>query len=435
MSRLRFEFEWQDPAGAHGDDLRATWASLSILIDDQPVTEFHDRQTRSVRNRVFLPLFPVAEWIAANWWFLQSEVERPGLADSRGFDQRHNLRWGREGFVLPSLRFAPRGSSVEAHWQPLDIPSARVRFLSEGRARIPNADFRAAMVDFVNAVIGRLDELSLSNTPLHEEWNAIQTADKEEREFCLAAARLGTDPYSIEQDQADAIIAANRDMRPELFDEFMALATPSELSRQSDFLITASCAIASDSSSGDAFVGIRRHAPSIDSNITPWESGYQYAAALRTKLNGGSWKSHSLEELAGHLGIDRLDQCVVPATGKCRFLDAMTGPNQLNNPKFLIEKTRSDSRQFAFCRALFEHLTLRRDRFAIISGLKTDRQQMSRAFAAEFLAPHESLRGCLSGASISEDEVAELADDYGVSEYVIRHQVENHRLATVSDAG
>ena len=122
----------------------------------------------------------------------------------------------------------------------------------------------------------------------------------------------------------------------------------------------------------------------------------------------------------------------MPPTGKCEFLDALAGPNQRQNPKFLIEKKRENSKQFAFCRALFEHLTLPRDRFAVVSRLHTDRQQASRAFAAEFLVPHEMLKGDLPGGTVGEDEIADLAPDYGVSAFVVKHQIENHRLASVA---
>ena len=57
---------------------------------------------------------------------------------------------------------------------------------------------------------------------------------------------------------------------------------------------------------------------------------------------------------------------------------------------------------------------------------------MNRAFAAEFLAPGMMLRKDLSGAVIGEDELEDLAFDYGVSTYVVRHQIENHRLAQVA---
>lgn len=57
---------------------------------------------------------------------------------------------------------------------------------------------------------------------------------------------------------------------------------------------------------------------------------------------------------------------------------------------------------------------------------------MNRAFAAEFLAPHAMLKGDLSAATVGEEEIDDLAADYGVSGFVIRHQIENHKLAQIS---
>jgi hypothetical protein len=206
MSNVRFDFDWQDPAGARGNELRATWASLTILVDNNPVTESQDRRTKSVRAGIFLPLFPLAEWIADNWWFLQSESERPDTGKSRDFDRRHNLRWAREGFVLPSLRFVTLGEHVEAQWQSLDIPDAGIRFLASGHAVLSRSAFEATLRDFVNAVVARLDDMELPGTTLHEQWLAIQNADSDEHEFCHAAARLGTDPYAVDNRLEEEIL-------------------------------------------------------------------------------------------------------------------------------------------------------------------------------------------------------------------------------------
>lgn len=433
VEKFRFDFEWQNPAGAGGEELRATWASLSIRIDDAPVTEMQDRQTKSVRTSVFLPLFPLAEWITDNWWFLQSEVERSGTDEgSRDFDRRHNLRWAREGFVLPSLRFVPVGENVEAKWQSLDIPGAGVRFLSSGHAWLPRTAVFDALCAFVSAVIARLDESGVSGTTLHEQWECIQNADADEKEFCRAAARLGIDPYTVDEQLEAAILNVASRIRGELVPDFLSLATVAELAAQASALEVVTDSIASDADRIDALDEVRSRAPQWTTGASPWDSGYNFAANLRAALNGGPWKSHSLDELAGYLGIDQLDHCLLTDAGDCRFLDALAGSNRCNNPKFLIEKKRPDSQQFAFCRALFEHLTLPPGKFAAVSRLRTDRQQMNRAFAAEFLAPHKMLKSDLSGAIVGEDEIDDLAAEYGVSAFVIRHQIENHQLAIVS---
>lgn len=432
MSNLRFDFNWQDPGGARGEELRATWASLSIWIDEDPVTELQDRRTRAVRTSIFLPLFPLAEWLADNWWFLKAEVARPDTTGRREFDRRHNLRWAREGYVLPSLRFVTLGEDVEAEWQSLEITDAKIRFLASGRAVLPGSVFEATLSDFVNAVVTRLDDMGLSRTTLHDQWLAIQNPDADEQEFCHAAARLGIDPYAIDDQLEAKILDVSSRIRPELLNDFLSLASVDQLATQESELASAAEAIASDTDGIDAIIGVRSRAPSLMGGANPWESGYRFAEALRANLNGGTWKSRSLHDLAGHLGIDQLDHCLLPEQGGCRFFDALTGMNQRRNPKFLIEKKRKDSRQFAFCRALFEHLTSPPDRFAVVSGLRTDRQQMNRAFAAEFLAPHRMLRSDLSGTVIGEDEIEDLATDYGVSTFVVRHQIENHQLARVA---
>ena len=57
---------------------------------------------------------------------------------------------------------------------------------------------------------------------------------------------------------------------------------------------------------------------------------------------------------------------------------------------------------------------------------------MNRAFAAEFLAPQAMLGSRLSSDVVDEEEIEDLASEFGVSGFVIRHQIENHELARVS---
>jgi hypothetical protein len=433
MSSLNFEFEWQDPAGARGEELRATWASLSILINGTPITELQDRRGKSVRTSVFLPMYPLAEWIVHNWWFLQSEIERPNDTEQSGhcFDRRHNLRWAREGFALPSLRLVTLGEMVDAEWRPIEIPDAGIKFTAAGHEHLPGNAVEDCLRRFVDAVVMRLDENNLAETPLQQEWAAIQNADAEEQAFCNAAARLGVDPYAVEKPLETDILQAATTIRPEILDDFFSLTTARQLPEQTEQLAEAIHSIAEDSDNVDALSELRNQAPPLIVHHNPWAVGYNYASQLRAKLNGGRWKSTSLDHLAGHLNI-QLDHCLMTNSNPCGFIDALAGPNKCSRPKFLIEKKRPDSRQFAFCRAIFEHLTSSPGQYSLISRLQLDRQRMSRAFAAEFLAPHAMLKQDLSGSDVGEDEINELAGEYGVSAFAIKHQIENHNLAQVS---
>lgn len=68
---------------------------------------------------------------------------------------------------------------------------------------------------------------------------------------------------------------------------------------------------------------------------------------------------------------------------------------------------------------------------ALLTQARSDRQQWSRAFAAEFLAPSAALRTKVSRSTVDEDAVDELAAEFGVSSMLIAHQLQNHGIAEI----
>ena len=103
------------------------------------------------------------------------------------------------------------------------------------------------------------------------------------------------------------------------------------------------------------------------------------------------------------------------------------------SPACTAANDRETARRFVRARALGDYLGRTTQGPAILSGLATDRQAQSRAFAAEFLVPAEALRKKLRSDHIPLDDVDALADEFGVSSYVVRHQIENHGLAQIAD--
>ena len=87
----------------NGPELAATWANLRIQAGSSMVTLALDERARTVRERLCVSLYPMAEWLAANWWFLNSEVESPLKYDDAGFRHRHSLAANREGYAYPDL--------------------------------------------------------------------------------------------------------------------------------------------------------------------------------------------------------------------------------------------------------------------------------------------------------------------------------------------
>ena len=64
----------------------------------------------------------------------------------------------------------------------------------------------------------------------------------------------------------------------------------------------------------------------------------------------------------------------------------------------------------------------------------TEHQQRNRAFAAEFLAPAEFIKERIGGHRVGEEDMEELAQEFQVSDLVIRHQIQNHNLAWLGDS-
>ena len=206
MPGLRFEFDWVDPEGISGPELSATWAALRIRADDSVVTRVLDTRAKTVRDFVYVPLYPLAEWLVTNWWFITREIQNPAKEGAPDFRRRHSLSTSREGYAFPDLDVIPSGTQTRITWKRDRSPWAKVEFLEDGHVRMDSSEFRETCGDLIDQVIRRLESLGVHETFLEEEWDAIQTTDEEETEFCKAAAGLGWDPYSLDNTDRDYVI-------------------------------------------------------------------------------------------------------------------------------------------------------------------------------------------------------------------------------------
>jgi len=144
-----------------------------------------------------------------------------------------------------------------------------------------------------------------------------------------------------------------------------------------------------------------------------------------------------MHDFSACLGVETqaLQQVILSTdatNGHARFFDALVDVNEKGSPGFLIEKRQEEARKFALCRGLFEYLTSDTGASALLSTTRSERQKRNRTFAAEFLAPAALLKEHLRGETLAEEEVDDVAEVFGVSSYVIRHQIDNHHLARLT---
>jgi hypothetical protein len=429
---LQFKFEWEDPQAARGTELRATWARLEIFVGDEPVTRLIDEKNRSIRDAVYGPLYPVAEWIAMNWWSLLHEVEAPGTSRWQTYARRHSLAAASEGFALPDLRIVPTGQWVELHWFNQGVPGAGVAFVNSGTLTLPAGTVRDTLGDFVAAVVARLENEGIAGTPLQEEWDALQGTSGEESDFCRLAAALGQDPYAMDFDGRQELSEMATRIPAGVLDEFVSATDFSLLENSWNRLEAILLEAARIDSSLSSIRELAERRLGASGPATPWELGYECARNLRKHLG---LNGHTLAtdcELADALRTNEEELFrSLPDAGTSRWgVGAMVTAAANGNPLILSAKQGGDSRRFAVSRALYESLA--GAPAALVSRARSDRQQANRAFAAEFLAPAGLLRERIAHEGVDDEQIGDLADEFGVSAKVIEHQIENHRIAELA---
>lgn len=437
MNSLELCFDWEDPGGAQGAELRATWARLEIRVDGTSITRVIDQRVRSWRDYVVLPIYPLAEWLVSHWWALWLEPERSTAPDPVSFLQRHSLVHAREGFALPALSILPSGEWVQLRWQAEELPHQQISFPCSGTAWIPAAEAQDALSGFITSVVERLDQQGIRASRLQDDWQAILHADPEEEAFCRCAGSLGLDPYSLPEAYGDELVALATQVSEDLRNEFFQAASTTDLGQLRESLNALKQAQAmthEQRNHPDELCALKKNLVTITlpNHEPPWIQGYALARALRGMLSDGGASLHA-EALLGQLfGKDSAPMGQKAWHGVRDFV-AYVGPNASGAPGFVLAAATPQRRRFLLARALGFYLWPTSRKEGLITMAATTEQKRNRAFAAELLAPADALRAAIQGPVVGSAELDELAHCYGVTSELIRRQLANHEIATVGE--
>lgn len=432
MAKLQFEFEWTDPLNARGVELRATWGRLSIIVDDEPITRFVDHRLTAYRDSIDLPLYPLAEWIVINWWFLLAEVCTPGKQEEFNYLRRHALRSAAEGYALPALLIQPLGEVHQLSWSRLFLEHSQVEFIAEGTAVVQRSELKAELSSFVEAVIERLSGCGLQHTVLQEEWAAIKGLDTDEQEFAFAAGLLGVHPFEMPEDVAQELIVFSQTIDRNAFVDFLSAAHPETFGHEIARLKDSIGRLEHETQDLPEVVKRRRDfRPQITNRYRPWEVGYEAAQALRAHLDLSDRPLVGLQGLAYSLGvtIDDFKSSIISDT-PVSMIDALSIRKENKSPAFASAHQFDESLTFAMSRCLYDYF-FSTDKTILVTRSRSERQRCNRAFAAEFLLPATALRERIQNGSITTDEIDDLAREWQLSSYVVRHQIENHDIAPI----
>lgn len=429
MNPLRFDFEWASVPGSKDPVIGATMADLEIRLGDQSITKVYDRRVQCVRDRVLVSLYPLAEWVAAHWWPLLEENLVPGRTERGPFAEKHSFRHAGDGFALPDLTLVPEGETVLLRCVPLSLEHQPISFQTDLQDYLPKDHVREVLSDLIEAVLERILSANLRGTWLESEWNALRDMDPEEVDFCQAVARMGLDPFDIPDDVRDAVLDAASKLPGSAAEEVFRCASPSSLPGISEWISVGIGKIGASRCRLPDLSPIRSSLGDVRQGL-PWERGYQMARDLRSRMALSPEPPLDLRQVLGP------DTPVVQAEGPpSRAINALVGAR--GESAFCCYgdiPALEESRRFLIARALGLCLQTSHPLPGVLSVAVTQEQQQNRAFAAELLAPANSIRQRMRSEMISEDDLDDLSRLFKVSSYVVAHQVRNHRLGTLVDS-
>lgn len=310
-----------------------------------------------------------------------------------------------------------------------------MRFVAEGERHVASDQAQHALSTLVQSVLTQLHEQGIHDTPLAKEWDAIIEADADETAFCLAAARLGLDPYAVSDEDAARIVRIGEALEESVLDDFLDAVDPARIEDSLRWVERATQRVRTSNAPPQAFAELRAPYEPTEEDVfaaRPWEAGYRQARRLRDRLARPVTERFDPDVFVG-VGRTPPDPTI---TGLGGWSAAHSGVVILGN------QLRKPSRRFAQARALWHFVhEPDRPRFLIVPAV-TDRHRTERAFAAELLAPAEGIAALLAArhvlveadhAVVDEDQLTGLAQHFAASSWVIRHQIENQLAIPVLD--
>ncbi|HEY5880148.1 MAG TPA: hypothetical protein VIU11_14660 [Nakamurella sp.] len=408
---LRFAWDWESAPEVRIAELAATWSRLTIEVDDVIATLVEEREhSHGVRKSIDVPTYPLAEWLAINWWVLNAIAHRPGQGDVR-------FTKAGSGFPWPDVTLRSDRNLIWVQVKQRNKEPDFVRFLTQGQTVLDAEQCIGEIARFIDATVRCLEERGISDTFLQQEWSTVQSADVDERAFCSVAAAWGFDPYDMPESTTDRLLAVAQIVEDSTLLAELAHATTFEsIESAGEWMVTAS----QFALLGEATIPVIGSLVPSGSQVTPpWREGYRLASQLRQRLQFSLTERVPIEEF--------VRVSTVPANPPPN-VDALVKVASDATGIVMGGQTNEAGRRFAGARALARKATGAAIGLSLLTRGTQYSDRAERAFAAEFLAPAAGLRD-LIGEDYSEQAQRLAAKRLGVSLSLIEHQIENQLAA------
>lgn len=397
---LTIEMQWERLSEGTPEE-RACFGMLRFLNNGIALSEGIDGFVNSSRQGPLVSGYPLAEWLAWNWWRLTGEPKREHTTHDWSF--AHRLCTIGEGYLWPNITiFSDRERTllIAKPTQPKGFSA--FRYTTDHTLVLPSRVFEAALELFLGQIQSRLREYAIPETHFDRTWEDVCV---ERRDSKLVARRriealLGVDPDEGNPARVEQLLADATPLGPEAVQELAANQVPEKDCPTAAVLRALAENQGSEAKSKDRVQLDTRGLPPCE-QIPAWQRGYLAADALRKQQRLG-YEPVNNRQLAEMYGVDERILAWAASTEHPGLSFSLESRNA-NTERIVLRSKWETSRRFNLARLLGDKL---------MSGLNeplspatdafTYRQKLQRAFAAELLCPFEALDEMLKGDYSSE---------------------------------
>ena len=411
----------------------ATFGEFVVTANNCHLTEGQDAESRKLCDGPHVSGYPVAEWLAWNWWRIRWELGIPSNEKVKSsWDFAHCMSCIGEGYFWPNITVYSDGKfSFLSSDRSIPGSKALFRYLGGSRQTVSCNELESAVDIFVDSILDRLNKRKLCDTNLHVIWQALKEERTNEQiaRFRKLEAQLGFDPDEADEDMIHLLLESAVSLGEEAFGEVAADTAIHGQSLETIVDEKKICALASetgfDVNLDDAFKLRNDDGIQTFGETVAWRVGECAAKQVREQAKYSDQKisNDKLAEFAGTVP-DAISKSDKHSKYFSFLFDPVNGKTRLS----LRSKTES-GRRFELARLIGDCLAKNRanggtERLFPATGTYSFRQKMQRAFAAELLSPFAYVKEMLNG-DYSEERQNDVATYFGVSPLTIQTQLWN----------
>ena len=394
---------------------RATFGRLSIAAGAVSLTEGIDTCVQALQSGPLVPACHAAQWLAWNWWRLRWEPRR----GDETWAFAHRMATIGEGYLWPQIEISTDGLRTVLQSRASRADAQPFRYTTNQAVILPAHAFERALDLFIPDVISRLRGASVGETNLDRLWRDIarERGDPKLHERRKLEALLGAEPDRADDDLLALLESDLSALGRPVVEEIAAGGTVISLTEMDGQARASGFAIEHDD-----MVRIGRDRLRPDPATPAWRVGRDVARKVRD-VAGVAQAPITDRTLAALAGAD--DRVLSAKHSASLFSFSLCASD--TSERVVLRSPIRVNRRFNLARILGDRLIYGKSRLSPATHAYTYRQRAQRAFAAELLCPSDVI-GAEMDADDSTDHQSEVADAFGVSDYVIRMVVERTRL-------